>query len=96
MPLTAAAFGRRTGAGVVDHDVAHCARRHGEEMRAVVPRDLRRIDETQIGLVDECRRVQRIAALETAETTMCHQTQLVINEREEFVERAAVAASYEM
>ena len=48
------------GARVVHEDATHDASGHREEMRAVVPRDGLRVDQPEIRLVDERRRLKAV------------------------------------
>jgi hypothetical protein len=45
--------------GVLDQHLAHGARGGGEEVRAVLPVDLARVDQLEVGLVDQRGRLQR-------------------------------------
>ena len=55
-----AALGRLPGTRVIDQGRTDVQRHAGEEMRAVLPRDLFPVDEPEIGLVNERRRLQRV------------------------------------
>ena len=58
---TAAAFLRVARARVIDQDAAHHARRDREEVRAILPRDGRSVDQPDIRLVDQRGRLQAVA-----------------------------------
>ena len=45
----------------VDQDAAHDLRRHGEEVRAVLPAHVLPVHQPQVGLVDERRRLEDVA-----------------------------------
>jgi hypothetical protein len=47
-------------AGVIDQDPPHHLRRHPKEVRPVLPIGLSLIDEAQVDLVDERRRLERV------------------------------------
>jgi hypothetical protein len=47
---------------MVHQDATHQASRDGEELDAVLPADAAEIHETQVDLVDESRRCQRVSA----------------------------------
>jgi hypothetical protein len=46
------------GPRVIDEDSSHGARRHGEEVGAILPLNAIEVDETEIRLVDEGSRLQ--------------------------------------
>lgn len=48
---------------VVNEDAAHQTRGDREKVRAVLPVDLALIDQFEVGLIDQHRRVQRIAGV---------------------------------
>ena len=78
---------------VIDEDPTHGARRDGEEMRAILPIDRSGRREAQIGLVNECRRAQRVIRSLGPETRLREATKLVVDARDERVERLLVAIS---
>ncbi len=79
--LAAAALLRLATEGAVDEHVSHCLRCDREQMRA--PLELERLssDETQVGLVHESSRVERVTRLLGAQTMMGDATKLVVDER---------------
>jgi hypothetical protein len=62
-------------------------------VRSILPVDLALIDETQVDLVDERRRLQRVIHALASELTGSDAAQLGIQERQELVERGGVAAT---
>ena len=60
-------------------------------MRAVLPPNLPHLDESQVCLVDERRRLQRVTAPLTPNVTRGQPAQLLVDERQERLERAGVA-----
>jgi hypothetical protein len=80
------------GTGVVHEDAAHDAGGHGEEMRAVLPRDGLRIDQPQIGLVDERRRLDTVSRTLVSHVTPGDLMQFVMNERNQARERLFITA----
>jgi hypothetical protein len=78
---------------MVDENAAHRLCGHAEEVRSILPVDLALIDETQVDLVDERRRLQRVIHALASELTGSDAAQLGIQERQELVERGGVAAT---
>ncbi len=62
-------------------------------MRAVLPAHPAHIDEPQVRLVDEGRRLQRVARAFPFETTPRNLVQLAVHERNELLEGGLVAPS---
>ncbi len=60
-------------------------------MRTTLPRRAVLIDELEVGLVDQCRRVERVPGLPAPALAMRHLTQFPIHERKERVERGVVS-----
>src|SRR5262249_37713342 len=77
----------------VDEDAAHCAGGDGEKVRAIVPADLRDVDEAQVGLVDECRRLERVAATLASHVVAREAVQLGVDERNQSIECILIAAA---
>ena len=65
----------------VDENPAHQPRRHGEEMRAVLPPHLSQLDQSQVRLVHERRRLQGVTASLTFHVTGGEPAQLLIDQR---------------
>ena len=64
---------------VIHQQPAHHARRHREEVRAVLPVDASLIDQLEVGLVDQRRRRQRMIPPLTDEIAPRQTAQLVVN-----------------
>ena len=60
-------------------------------MRAVLPPDLVRVDEPHVGLVDERRGLERVAGALAPHVAAREAAHLVVDERDEGVERLPVA-----
>ena len=78
---------------VVDQDVTHRARRHREEMRAVLPRDVIQANELEVRLVRERGGAQRVAGPFVPQRAVRQTAQRVVDQRHEPVERLPVAAA---
>ena len=78
-------------ARVVHEDAAHHARGHGEEMRAVVPRDRLPVDQADVGLVDERRRLEAVPDALARHAASRDPVELVMDERNQALEGALVA-----
>ena len=89
----AAALLRAALAGVVHDDLAHRDGRDGEEVLPVLPVELAAIEQPQVGLVDEGRGVERHVAGARREAAMRHGVQLDVDERQQGLDRAALAAA---
>ena len=61
-------------------------------MRAVLPVDAPLIDQLYVRLVDQGRRLQRAVAALVGEMAAGDDVQLVVDERDELVERRSIAA----
>jgi hypothetical protein len=85
----AAAFERMFAARVLDQDPAHHARRDAEEMRAILPVHIR-VDEPQIGFMDQRRGLERMSLGLAPELSPRQATQLCIHERNQPVVRPIV------
>ena len=78
---------------MVHEDTPHQPRRHREKVRAVLPVHLLDIDEPQVGLVDERRGLQAMAAPFTAHASPGDLLQLPLHERNHPAEGRLVAVS---
>jgi hypothetical protein len=87
--MVAALRGARL-ACVVDEDLAHCSRRDGEEVIAVVPVDLSRAEQLEVCLVDERGRVQCHEAMPITQPRTRHGSQFFVHEAHEIVRRSAI------
>ena len=76
---------------MVHEDVPHHASRHGEEMRAIVPGHLRRVDEPDIRLVDERRRLEAVPRALARHAAPRDLVQLPVDERNQSLEGGLVA-----
>ena len=78
-PLHAAPLERHTRLGPIDQDVPHGHRRQCQKVRTVAPRRSRMIDELEIGLVHESRRLQRSAPASCGQLPMGNPAQLLVH-----------------
>jgi hypothetical protein len=78
---------------VIDEDAAHQLGRDSEEVRAAGEARLPLIDELEVRLVDECRRLQGVAGALAPQVARGQAPQLRVDERHQLVERARVAAA---
>ena len=79
----AAAFVRAPRAGVVDEDAPHDPRRHGQEMRAVVPLDRFSVNQADIGLVDERGRLETVTHALSGHAAARDLVELLVDERDQ-------------
>jgi hypothetical protein len=70
---------------VIDEDAAHHLRGHGEEVRAVVPRGAALVDEAEIELVHQRRRLQGVAGALGVQVPLRDRAQRIVDEAEELV-----------
>ena len=89
----AATLGPGARPGLVDEDVAHDLRRHGEEVRAILPADALPVHQPQVGLIDERRRLKDVSGPLARHVARGETMQLLLDERRQDVERALVAAA---
>jgi hypothetical protein len=75
---------------VVHHDPAHQRGGHGEEVRAALPVGVRLVDQLQVDLVDERRRLQGVAGTLATHVAPGQPAQLGLDEGDELVERGPV------
>jgi hypothetical protein len=76
-----------------DEDPTHDLRGDTKEMSPVTPIAVALIDESQIGLVDECRRLQGVAHPLMPKLPLRDPAQLGVNERQQLIECAAIPAT---
>jgi len=81
------------GPRVVHEDTAHHAGSDAEEVAAILPLDASLVDETQIRLVHQRRRLQRVIGPLAAKMGAGQPAQLVIDEREKLFLDGRVAAA---
>ena len=79
------------GARMVDQDVPHDPRRYGKKVSAVPPRDVLRIDEPQVRLIDQCRRLQAVARVLVPHVLSRDSMEFVVDERQQLLECARVS-----
>ena len=88
----AAALQPVTAAGVLDQDSTHGLGRRGEEMTAAVPGPIGiDADQTQVGLVDERRRLQGLAGRLARQPLRGQPPQLVVDQRQQLASRPRLA-----
>ena len=75
---------------MIDQDPPHRARRNGEEVRPILPRDRVRIDQPHVRLVNERRRLQAVPGAFTSPASLRDPRQFAMHERHEALERAPV------
>ena len=78
---------------VVDEDPAHDLRGHAEEVRPILPVDLPLINQSQIHLVNERRRLQAVAGSLAPQLARGDPAELRVDERQQLIERAPVTAT---
>ena len=76
---------------MIDEDTAHDAGRHGEKMGAVLPVDVRRVDEPQIRLVDECCCLEAVTGALAGHAAARDLVELPVDERDQPLEGRLVA-----
>jgi hypothetical protein len=80
-------------AGMIDQDAPHHLTRDSEELPAVLPHDLPLIDQPQICLVHEGRRLQRVPAAFAAQLPSRPPAQVLIHDRHELVAGGGIAST---
>jgi hypothetical protein len=78
---------------VIDEDTAHRASGHGQEVRAVLPRDILSADQSKIGLIDERRRLNTVAGALVTHLPPRDLMKLSIHKRNQLLERGLVTLS---
>jgi hypothetical protein len=76
---------------VIDEDLAHQGGRHAEEVRPARESQAIDIDESKVDLVDKCSRLKGVPRRLALETALRHPAQLVVDERDQAVERRGVS-----
>ena len=88
----ATAFDAPLAAGVLDEDAAHGLGRRGEEVPPAVPvLRLLHVHQPQVGVVDQGRRLQRLARRFLRKALGGQLAQLVVDQRQQLLGRAGVA-----
>src|SRR5437667_6921300 len=77
----AAALIRLMGAGMVHKDAAHQLRGDAVELRTVLPLRVLLIDQLEVSLVDQRRRLQRVALTLSPQIVTRQPAQLAVNQR---------------
>ena len=75
----------------VNEDASHDLRGQSEEMRAILPVDVVGVDQTEIGLMDERRALQRQARAFVPHVPPGLDSQLRVDQRRELLERPLVS-----
>jgi hypothetical protein len=83
----AAAFVGAMRPGVIHKDAAHDARGHREEMGAILPIDPRCVDQPEIGLIGESRRLKGVPGTLAPHVTSGQPPQFLVDERRQLIER---------
>jgi len=83
----------RPTARLVDQDPAHRARRSAEEVPAPVPARVGVPHQTQVGLVHEAGRLQRLARTLARHARARQRAQLVVDQRQELLGPARSASA---
>jgi len=78
---------------VIDQDPAHDLRRDTKEMRAILPIDLALVDEPDVGLMNQSRRLQGVVGALSPKLARGHAAELRVDEWQQLAERSAVAAT---
>ncbi len=91
---TVTALVRTTTARVIHENSAHDLRRYAEEMRAIPPVAVPLVDETQVKLVNERRRLQREPTPFGTKLACGNATQLRVDERQQLVERIGITTPH--
>ena len=79
--------------GVIDEDPAHDLRRDTKEMRAILPIDQALVDESDVGLMDQGRRLQGVVGALAPKLARGHPAELRVDEWQQLGERSPVATT---
>ena len=91
--LAVAALDRGVTTGVIDQDPAHDLCRDAKKVCPILPVDLALIDEPQVDLVNERRRLQRVVSPLAPKLARGRPAELGVDEREQQIERSPIAAT---
>ena len=80
-------------AGEIDQDSPHHPGGHRKKMGAILPPDPPRLDEPQIGFVDERRRLEDMVRTLARHLPPRQATEVTMHDRNQFLERAIVTLS---
>ena len=86
----AASLASRLAACVIDQDLPHQPRGHREEVGAILRPRSARSDQPQVGLMDQCRCLKRVAWSFLTEPRPGHPAQFFVDERQQLLERVSV------
>ncbi len=89
----AAALDTRLPPGLLDEDVPHCLSGRPEEMPPPFPSRITRPDETQIRLVDQRRRLQRVARRRLRHSGRRQAAKLGVHQRQQLLRRLLLPPS---
>ena len=80
-----------TRARVIHEDAAHDASRHRKEVCTVAPRDILRVDQPEIGLVDEDRGLEAVTRALSRHAALRDLVEFPVDERNQSLEGTLVA-----
>jgi hypothetical protein len=78
---------------VIDQDPAHDLCRDAKKVGSMVPVDLALVDEPEVDLVNERRRLQRVVSPLASKLARGRPAELSVDEREQQIERSPIAAT---
>ena len=87
----ATAFGGVAGARMVNQQLTHHPGRDGQEVRTVLESGLPRVNQLEIGLMDECRRIQASIRSLPTEAAASQPAEPVVDEGHETIQSPGVA-----
>jgi hypothetical protein len=76
---------------VVDQEASHHTRGHRKEMRAVSKAGLAYVDQLQIGVVNQGRRIQRLVWTLASQTLMREASKLLVYQWDEAIQRLSIS-----
>ena len=77
----------------IHQNATHESRRHRQKVRAILPVDVLSVDQTQVSLVHQRRRLQAVTGPLTSHAAAGDAMQLPLHDRNELLERRLVAFS---
>jgi hypothetical protein len=86
-------LGRVLATGVINQDLAHQPGGHAEKVSPVLPGYFGFVDQSQIRLVNQGCGLKRMTGPLATKTVVSQPAQLVINQRDEFVQRRLIATA---
>ena len=90
---SAGPFGHLAPPGVIYQDPAHHLGRQGEEMRSILPIGVPLVDESEVRLVDQRRRLQQVPRLFVPESGRRPAAQLLVDDGDERVTRGEIPSA---